>query len=109
MKTLIIFIIVVVIIINGYTFLKYKRKKKKSVSNIDNFRNGYLKNRTTTLKPNQNPEKYTRYTTRYNSTVDYVEKDEFLKEAASHANPSSSQHDSKYARRNRNGLHNNFM
>ena len=109
MKTLIVFIVVVVIIINGYTFLKYKKQKRKRTNTVDSFRNVYLKSRMAESKPPQTSEKYTRYTTKYNSTVDYVDKDEFFREAASAATPSPL-HSSKYTSRQKHkGLHNKFM
>lgn len=110
MKALIIFIVIFVMIINVYTFLKYKKKKKKNTSVADIYRNAYLKRKMAQSKASPNPGNYTRYTTKYNSTVDYIDKDEFFKEAASAANPSSMQQGSGYAAgKKHNGLHNNFM
>lgn len=101
MKAFIIFIVVVVIVINGYTFLKYKKKKRKSFNTVDSFRNVYSKSRAVSPKSNHNTENYTRYITRYNSMVDYIEKDEFFKEAASHANPSTLRQGSKRTGQNK--------
>lgn len=75
MKVLIIIICAFLILLYVYTYLKYKKGKSNKINTIGEFHNRYLKENTV-QKRNTVPtdNKHTNYITRYNSKVDYVEK-----------------------------------
>ena len=80
MKFLLIIIIGFLVILYIYTYIKYKKRSKKEIDAVGDYRRNYLENNS-----NQNPppnDGYTNYLTKYNSSLDYIEKETFLKEAA---------------------------
>lgn len=79
MKLLIVIIIVFLAIIYIYTYLKFRKRRKTQIDAVGNFRKNYLKDSPSRNTPNQ--DGYTSYVTKYNSSLDYIEKDAFLKEA----------------------------
>ncbi len=88
MKYALIGVIAFIIVVYAYTFIKHRKKRDSQTSAVKEFRKKYLKNNLqkngqtssqSSLTPNRNlPERYTRYLSKYNSTVDYVDKKEFL-------------------------------
>ena len=78
MKLIIIIIIAFLVLVYVYTYIKYKKRRSQTTNSVNEFHKKYLmKNASqkhTTLKDNT----YTKYVTRYNSKLDYVEKDNFL-------------------------------
>lgn len=78
MKYTLIAVVAFLIVIYAYTFIKHRKKKDSQASTVKEFRKKYLKE---DLQENPNiPQGYTRYQTKYNSSIDYVDKNEFLKE-----------------------------
>lgn len=85
MKILIIIIIVFLVVLYIYTFIKYKKRRKKEINAVGDYRRTYLKSNST---PNPSPDdEYTNYLTKYNSSLDYIEKETFLNEAAESKEP----------------------
>lgn len=81
MKLLIMGIFVFLVIMYVYTYKRYKKTKKNNINTVDEFRRKYLKKGK--INENQNiDEKTSNYITKYNSSIDYIEKDAFLKEAS---------------------------
>lgn len=79
MKILIVIIIAFLVILYIYTFLKFKKRRKQKIDIVGDYRKNYLNDSST-----QNVTKsdcYTNYLTKYNNSLDYIEKDAFLKEA----------------------------
>ncbi len=76
MKLLIIPVIAFLIILYTYTFIKYKRRKQ--IDTVADFRQNYLKKKES--KPSQPNDAQIQYLTKYNSPVDYIEREEFIKE-----------------------------
>lgn len=76
MKFLIIIIIAFLVLVYVYTYIKYKKRKSQKIDTVSDFRKKYLKNNI--QKENVKNNDYTKYITKYNSTLDYVEKDKFL-------------------------------
>lgn len=79
MKILIVIIIAFLVILYIYTYLKFKKRRKHKIDAVGDYRKSYLNDRST-----QNTAKsdgYTNYLTKYNNSLDYIEKDAFLKEA----------------------------
>lgn len=77
MKFLIIIIIAFLALVYVYTYLKFKKRKSHKIDTVGDFRKKYLKNNV--KKDNvKTSNDYTKYITKYNSTLDYVEKDKFL-------------------------------
>ena len=85
MKILIISVIVFLGILYIYTFIKYKKRRKQEINAVGDYRRNYLKSNS---PPNPSPDDgYTNYLTKYNSSLDYIEKETFLKEAAESEEP----------------------
>ena len=57
MKLIIIIVIAFLVVLYVYTYVKYKKRKSQNISSVDEFHQKYSK---------------------YNGTLDYVEKDKFL-------------------------------
>lgn len=85
MKLLLIIVIVFLVILYIYTYIKYKKRRKKEIDAVGDYRRNYLE-RTSDQNPPQN-DGYTNYLTKYNSSLDYIEKDTFLNEAAESEEP----------------------
>lgn len=81
MKILIIVIVAFLIVIYAYTYIKYKKRKKNHINAVDDFRNKYLKQSDLPVQTPNN-DKLIQYMTKYNSTVDYIDKDDFMKESS---------------------------
>lgn len=79
MKLLIISIFVFLVIMYVYTYKRYKKIKKNNFSTVEEFRKKYLKK---ALPDAQDANKANNYITKYNSSVDYIEKNTFIKEAS---------------------------
>lgn len=77
MKFLIIIIIAFLVLVYVYTYIKYKKRKSQKIDTVSDFRKKYLKNNIQRENV-KNANDYTKYITKYNSTLDYVEKDKFL-------------------------------
>lgn len=71
MKLVIVIVIAFLILMYVYTYIKYRKGKSHSIDTISDFHNKYLKENTS-LKEKSN------YITKYNSTLDYVEKNKFM-------------------------------
>lgn len=81
MKILIIAVIVFVVIIYLYTYIKYKKRKQQKIDTVGDYKRTYLRKNTEPQNPPSN-DGYTNYMTKYNSKVDYIEKEAFLNEAS---------------------------
>ncbi|MDE5909409.1 MAG: hypothetical protein K2H52_11800 [Lachnospiraceae bacterium] len=80
MKFLIIIIIIFLVVIYVYTYIKLKKSRKNKIDAVGDFRKSYQKRKAS---PNlTKTDEYTNYLTKYNNSLDYIEKDAFLKEAA---------------------------
>lgn len=78
MKILIVIIIAFLVLLYVYTYLKYRKGKSNKIDTINDFHNRYLKENTSSKRnTTTQPDNRTNYITRYNSKVDYVEKDKF--------------------------------
>lgn len=96
MKYALIGVAAFIIVVYVYTFIKHRKKKNSQTSTVKEFRQKYLKKNPemkgqhtsrSDLMPNRNiPEGYTRYLTKYNSSVDYVDKNEFLNQGSNQNN-----------------------
>lgn len=77
MKLLLSIIVIFLAVLYIYTFIKIKRRKKNNIDAVGDFRRNYLKKDFA-----QNPQnnEYNQYLTKYNSSVDYIDKEEFLRE-----------------------------
>lgn len=79
MKYTLIAVVAFLIVVYAYTFIKHRKRKSNQTSTVKKFKSKYLKDPS---RKNTNvPEGYTRYLSKYNSPVDFVDKNEFLKEA----------------------------
>ena len=68
------------IVVYAYTFIRHRRKKNNQIDTVKEFRKRYLEK---SLQEKRDlPQGYTRYQSKYNSSVDFVEKSEFLKEGS---------------------------
>ena len=77
MKLLLILIIAFLIIIYAYTYIKYKKRKK--IDTVGAFRETYLKKKNIKSSA-QDHDNMIPYLTKYNSSIDYIDKDDFIKE-----------------------------
>lgn len=80
MKLLLTGIILFLVIMYIYTYIRYKKRKKQNVHLVDEFRRKYVQKKPEVLKQGVD-DQFIKYTTKFNSTVDYIERDEFLKES----------------------------
>ena len=79
MKILIIIIIAFLTLVYVYTYMRYKKMKKQGcIDNVAEFQKKYRKTMPKQKHKNYGTEQYTEYITKYNSSIDYVEKDEYL-------------------------------
>lgn len=81
MKLLLIGIIVFLVILYIYTYARYKKLKKNRISAVEDFKNKYRKEEQKELVQSRNKDLITAYTSKFNSTLDYVEKDRLVEEA----------------------------
>ena len=76
----IIGLVVFVIIFNVYHIIRIRKKRTPGTDAINAFKSDYRK--TGKKKPEQTKsDDYVRFITKYNSSVDFVDKDDFIKEA----------------------------
>lgn len=80
MKLLLIGIIVFLVILYIYTYVRYKKMKKNRISAVEDFKNKYHKKEQKELAQSHNNEPMTTYTSKFNSTLDYVEKNQLAEE-----------------------------
>ena len=78
MKLFIGLIIAFLILIYVYTFIKIRKKRKNNIDNmvVDNYRKQYLQRKKQSESANYKNTNYETYITKYNSQVDYIEKDQ---------------------------------
>lgn len=78
MKLFIGLVIAFLILIYVYTFIKIRKKRKKNIDNmvVDNYRKQYLQRKKQSESANYKNSNYETYITKYNSQVDYIEKDQ---------------------------------
>lgn len=77
MKILIVIVIAFLVLLYVYTYLKYRKGKSNKIDTINDFHSRYLKENTSSKRNTTQSDNRTNYITRYNSKVDYVEKDKF--------------------------------
>jgi len=85
MKVLLIVIIAFLVLIYVNAYIRYKKMKKNGVDTVGQYREKYQeKKRLKDVMTKENPQihGYRPYVTKYNSNVDYIDKDEFFKEAS---------------------------
>ncbi len=86
MKVLLIVIIAFLVLIYINAYIRYKKMKKNGVDTVGQYREKYQeKKRLRNVMAKENPQiqsGYKPYVTKYNSNVDYIDKDEFFKEAS---------------------------
>ena len=78
MKLLIIGIIVFLVIMYVYTYIKYKKRKNSHISAVEDFNRKYRKE-----QPENDPntdEDLIAYKTKFNSTLDYIEREQLVEE-----------------------------
>ncbi|MCM1134659.1 MAG: hypothetical protein NC400_03695 [Clostridium sp.] len=75
-------IIVFIVIINVYHIIKNKKRKQRNANVVEAFQTNYRKKKD--AKPKET-EEYVKYITKYNSSVDFIDKDAFVEEAAKDA------------------------
>ena len=75
MKALIFLLIAFLVLVYVYTFIKIRKKRKENkFSAVTEFKNKYLKKHT--ISDNQPNSNYKKQITKYNSKIDYINKDE---------------------------------
>ncbi len=62
------------------TYIRYKKKNKKHTDSVSEFKKNY--HRINLQKKTEEYNGYTKYITKYNSPVDFIDKEEFIKNAA---------------------------
>lgn len=82
MAILIVIIIAFLIVLYVYTYIKYKKRRNKGVSAVEEFRKNYV-DRDDTEDPDQ--DDLIKYVTRYNSPIDYIEWQDFVEESVQQA------------------------
>lgn len=83
MKLLLIGIIVFLVILYIYTYVRYKKMKKNRISAVEDFKNKYHKKEQKEQKELdqiRNNDPMTTYTSKFNSSLDYVEKNQLAEE-----------------------------
>lgn len=79
MKLLLIGIIVFLVILYIFTYVRYKKMKNSRIRAVDDFKRKYHKESAVPAK-NQSDD-LTAYTTKFNSTLDYVDRKQLAEEA----------------------------
>lgn len=80
MKLLLIGIIVFLVILYIYTYVRYKKMKKNRISAVEDFKNKYHNKEQKELDQSRTNDPITTYTSKFNSTLDYVEKNQLAEE-----------------------------
>lgn len=81
MKILLIIIIAFLVLIYAYTFIKYKKRKQNQINTVETYRKNYLERINAKSSPKYDEYKdydIRRHITKYNSSLDYVEWNDFL-------------------------------
>lgn len=78
MKLILIGIIVFLVILYIYTYVRYKKMKNSRISAVEDFKNKYHKKTESSSKKQSDSLKS--YTTKYNSTLDYVDRKKLAEE-----------------------------
>lgn len=74
MKLLILLLIAFLALVYVYTFIKNRKRRQKNISIVAKFNQDYLK-KTKPRDKNCDLPNYKKQITKYNSQVDYIEKD----------------------------------
>lgn len=82
MKLLIMSIFVFLVIMYVYTYKRYKKIKKNNINTVEEFRKKYLKKE---LPDAKDVNKSNNYITKYNSPVDYIDKNLFIEESSNNS------------------------
>lgn len=81
MKLFIGLIIAFLALIYIYTFIKIRKRRQKNTDAVDNYRKQYLQRKslseTSNYKDSNRDSNYEAYITKYNSRLDYIEKDQY--------------------------------
>ncbi len=72
-------ILIILIVFYVYTFIKQKKRSRKQSNAVEEFKRTYRKHNL--QKKSEEFDGYTKFITKYNSSVDFVEKEDFIKEA----------------------------
>ena len=83
MKILIIVIIAFLVPVYVYTYIKYKKRKKNQLSTVDSYRKNYLERiaaKNNQRLENVSSDELQKQITKYNSSVDYIEWNDFVSE-----------------------------
>jgi len=84
MKAMLIIIVAFLIILYANTYIRYK-KRKGNIDTVGEFRKNYLEKEPPKTQKCQ--DGYRQYITKYNSSMDYIEKDALIDEAAAECRP----------------------
>ena len=77
METIIFILFAFLVIVYVYSFMKIRKKKKMgNKSEISEFHNKYHRKSNVANSKNDNNITYHKYITKYNSSVDYISKDD---------------------------------
>lgn len=82
-------LVIFIIIFNVYHIIKIRKRKTNRLDAVREFQSKYKNNAGE--KPAQTDD-YVKFITKYNSSVDFVDKDTFIKEAVKQVKPGKSQH-----------------
>lgn len=80
MKLLLIGIIVFLVVLYIFTYVRYKKMKKNRISALEDFKRKYQKKEQKEKTTQVARDNLTAYTSKFNSTLDYVEKDQLIEE-----------------------------
>lgn len=75
MKAFIGLIIAFLILVYVYTFIKIRKKRKNKTDIVSNYNQQYIKKGKQSKISNNKDSNYEKFITRYNSQIDYIEKD----------------------------------
>ncbi len=78
MKLLLTGIVVFLVVVYIYTYIRYKKSKKRNVNLVDEFKRKYLQKES---NENGVDDEFIKYTTKFNSTIDYIDRDDLIKES----------------------------
>ena len=78
MKMVLILIIAFLIILYVYNYIKHKKRKAQTIDTVGDFHKKYLQKNNPQNENINKDNDYTKFITKYNSKVDYVEKDKFM-------------------------------
>ena len=82
MKIILIVIIAFLVLIYVYTYIRYKKRKKNQISTVENYRKNYLEriDIKTKYSTNTSLSELPNKITKYNSSIDYIEWNDFVTE-----------------------------